>query len=100
MAKPWLDYTQQAELLTARGMVIANIDEATDFLSEVGYYRLSGYFRVKAIKVCLYFSCFSCVSSQLWHKERVLILVSKAFEHLKMGSTRAHPTSQCLPLFL
>lgn len=45
MAKPWLDYTQQVELLASRGMEIADIGQAASFLSKVGYYRFSGYFR-------------------------------------------------------
>lgn len=45
MAKPWLDYAQQVELLASRGMEIADIDQAAGFLSKVGYYRFSGYFR-------------------------------------------------------
>ncbi len=41
--KPALTVQQQIAQLQARGLVIDNLDEAAHFLSEVSYYRLSGY---------------------------------------------------------
>ena len=41
--KPWLSYADQIALLSSRGLVIANVPDATDFLRRVGYYRFSGY---------------------------------------------------------
>ena len=45
MPKDWLSYEQQVDLLADRGMVIANTEDAAQFLSQVNYYRFSGYFR-------------------------------------------------------
>lgn len=45
MDKPWLDYHQQVSLLVERGLHIDDEDAAAAFLSQVSYYRLSGYFR-------------------------------------------------------
>ena len=41
--KPWLSYADQIALLSSRGLVIANVPAATDFLRHVSYYRFSGY---------------------------------------------------------
>ena len=45
MAKEWLSYQEQVSRLQERGLVVANADACERFLSEVSYYRLSGYFR-------------------------------------------------------
>ncbi|MHB2250982.1 Abi family protein [Corynebacterium aurimucosum] len=45
MSKEWLSYEQQVELLCQRGMRIDDSAAATEFLSQVNYYRFSGYFR-------------------------------------------------------
>lgn len=45
MPKNWLSYEQQIELLTQRGMRITDPTDAAQFLSQVNYYRFSGYFR-------------------------------------------------------
>lgn len=42
-AKPHKDYAEQLNLLLERGMVIADRDRAIRKLSQVGYYRLSGF---------------------------------------------------------
>lgn len=41
--KPYLTVPQQIALLEARGMVIADHAKATEYLSRLGYYRLSAY---------------------------------------------------------
>ncbi len=41
--KPALTVQQQIAQLQARGLVIDDLAEATHFLSEVSYYRLSGF---------------------------------------------------------
>jgi len=41
--KPWLPYADQIALFSSRGLVIANVPAATDFLRHVSYYRFSGY---------------------------------------------------------
>lgn len=43
-AKPWLSLQQQVELLKNRGMQIGDEILAMQYLSRIGYYRLSGYF--------------------------------------------------------
>ena len=40
--KPWLSYEEQANLLEKRGLAFDRADLIMR-LSEVGYYRLSGY---------------------------------------------------------
>ena len=45
MAKEWLSYQEQVSRLQERGLVVANADACERFLSEVSYYRFSGYFR-------------------------------------------------------
>ena len=42
-AKPWLSYHDQVTLLQKRGLVVADVQAATDFLRHVNYYRFSGY---------------------------------------------------------
>ncbi len=41
--KPAKTYNQMIQLLTNRGMIVDNIAEAEEFLAQVNYYRLSGY---------------------------------------------------------
>lgn len=43
--KKWLSYDEQLELLSQRGMLIEDPTYASEVLSCVSYYRLSGYFR-------------------------------------------------------
>lgn len=43
--KPAIDIAEQIELLTARGLQILDADRAAHYLTFIGYYRLSGYFR-------------------------------------------------------
>ena len=43
--KPAIDITEQIELLTSRGLEIADPSKAEHYLTFIGYYRLSGYFR-------------------------------------------------------
>lgn len=43
--KPAIDITAQIELLTSRGLQIADPSKAEHYLTFIGYYRLSGYFR-------------------------------------------------------
>lgn len=45
MEKSWLSYDEQLELLVNRGMRVDDPAVAINALSEVNYYRLSGYFR-------------------------------------------------------
>ena len=45
MVKKWLSYQEQVSRLQERGLVVADADACERFLSEVSYYRLSGYFR-------------------------------------------------------
>lgn len=42
-AKPFLDYDEQVDQLRARGMVIEDRQRAIRKVTQVGYYRLSGY---------------------------------------------------------
>ncbi|OSI35510.1 Abi family protein [Neisseria dumasiana] len=44
--KPWLDFSEQVELLKTRGLVIDDEERAERYLRLIGYYRLSGYFHV------------------------------------------------------
>ena len=41
--KPWLSYQDQISLLQSRGLVVTDVQTATDFLRHVNYYRFSGY---------------------------------------------------------
>jgi len=41
--KPWTSFSDQLDHLTARGMTIADQENALKQLSHIGYYRLSGY---------------------------------------------------------
>lgn len=41
--KPWRSVEDQVSLLTSRGMAVGSVEDATRWLSVVGYYRLSGY---------------------------------------------------------
>lgn len=41
--KPFLNIEQQIELLKERGMLIGNEEKTAQYLSKIGYYRLSGY---------------------------------------------------------
>lgn len=43
--KPAIDIDAQIELLASRGLVIPDADKARHYLTFIGYYRLSGYFR-------------------------------------------------------
>lgn len=43
--KKWLSYRDQIKLLESRGLEIENPDQGAQFLAQVNYYRLSGYFR-------------------------------------------------------
>ena len=45
MVKAWLSYQEQVSRLQERGLVISDARACESFLSEVGYYRISGYFR-------------------------------------------------------
>ena len=45
MVKKWLSYQEQVSRLQERGLVVADADACECFLSEVSYYRFSGYFR-------------------------------------------------------
>uniref|UniRef100_UPI00300D5C68 Abi family protein n=1 Tax=Stomatohabitans albus TaxID=3110766 RepID=UPI00300D5C68 len=45
MNKQRLSYEEQATLLSKRGLVIDDVEDAVQFLSQVNYYRFSGYFR-------------------------------------------------------
>lgn len=45
MVKAWLSYQEQVSRLQERGLVISDAHACESFLSEVGYYRFSGYFR-------------------------------------------------------
>ena len=42
-AKPHKDYTEQLEILLSRGMIIGDHQRAIRKLSQIGYYRLSGF---------------------------------------------------------
>lgn len=44
--KPWRDFADQVGLLQHRGMRIDDVQRAENYLSRIGYYRLSGYFHV------------------------------------------------------
>jgi abortive infection bacteriophage resistance protein len=41
--KPWMSVEDQVSLLINRGMAVDSVEEASRWLSVVGYYRLSGY---------------------------------------------------------
>ena len=43
--KPWLDWSEQVDLLRERGLVIADEDACLDLLQTSNYYRWSGYAR-------------------------------------------------------
>lgn len=43
--KPWTSFAKQLEILESRGMDISDTDKAIRYLSNIGYYRLSGYWR-------------------------------------------------------
>lgn len=45
MAKKWLSYQEQVSRLQERGLVVSDTYACESFLSEVSYYRFSGYFR-------------------------------------------------------
>lgn len=45
MNKSWLSYDDQVSLLIERGLYIDDPSGAAEFLSQVSYFRLSGYFR-------------------------------------------------------
>lgn len=47
--KPFLEYSDLVELLSARGMVIRDPLRAQRKLTQVGYYRLSGYWHPSLI---------------------------------------------------
>lgn len=42
-SKPALDFQQQIQQLTARGLIIHDSDKALHLLRSISYYRLSGY---------------------------------------------------------
>ena len=44
ITKPAKTYKEQVQLLKDKGIVINNDAEAEQFLSEVNYYKLSGYY--------------------------------------------------------
>lgn len=44
--KPWLSFSHQAQLLQSRHLQTRNIARMENYLSRIGYYRLSGYFHV------------------------------------------------------
>ncbi|MCF6768575.1 Abi family protein [Thiotrichales bacterium 19S11-10] len=41
--KPWTSFEEQVDLLKKRGMIITDEAKAKRYLSNIGYYRLSGY---------------------------------------------------------
>ena len=41
--KPWLAFTEQLDVLQARGLEVEDRAAALDYLERLGYYRLSGY---------------------------------------------------------
>lgn len=41
--KPHLTFSQQLDLLRSRGLIIDNPESAIEYLKNIGYYRLSGY---------------------------------------------------------
>lgn len=41
--KPYLDISQQIELLQQRGLIVTDADRAGEYLRRIGYYRLSAY---------------------------------------------------------
>lgn len=45
MSKDWLSYDAQVDRLVQRGLTVHDRQSAAAFLSQVSYYRLSGYFR-------------------------------------------------------
>jgi abortive infection bacteriophage resistance protein len=42
-SKPYLDVSEQISLLQSRGLIITDYNKAAHYLSNIGYYRLSGY---------------------------------------------------------
>lgn len=42
--KQWLNFKSQAKLLQDRGLQIKSLERVENYLSRIGYYRLSGYF--------------------------------------------------------
>ena len=44
--KPWLSFSHQSQLLQSRHLQTRNIARMENYLSRIGYYRLSGYFHV------------------------------------------------------
>ncbi|ENR8304774.1 Abi family protein [Escherichia coli] len=51
-AKPHKEYSEQLEILLSRGMVIKDCERAMRKLSQVGYYRLSGFWYTSRIIRC------------------------------------------------
>ncbi|CED90765.1 hypothetical protein [Actinomyces succiniciruminis] len=45
MSKTWLSLEDQVARLRRRGLIIDDDDACRRFLSQVSYYRFSGYFR-------------------------------------------------------
>ncbi|RRD53514.1 Abi family protein [Buchananella hordeovulneris] len=45
MDKVWRNYAEQVDLLRDRGLMVKDRASAEEFLSQVNYYRLEGYFR-------------------------------------------------------
>jgi abortive infection bacteriophage resistance protein len=43
--KPHKTYTEQVQLLESRGIIIDDKEFTEQFLSNVNYYKLSGYFK-------------------------------------------------------
>ena len=41
--KPPLTFAQQVDLLKNRGLIVNDVEKAEKFLSQVNYYRFSGY---------------------------------------------------------
>src|SRR5690625_7504485 len=41
--KPWKSMSDQLALLKGRGLLVDNESAALDYLTRIGYYRLSGY---------------------------------------------------------
>ncbi|MGQ4508392.1 Abi family protein [Dermabacteraceae bacterium P13128] len=49
MAKPFITYSEQVDLLLARGMDIRDRSYAEDVLRQINYYRLSGYWHTMRV---------------------------------------------------
>jgi abortive infection bacteriophage resistance protein len=93
--KPPLDFEQQAELLISRGLIVDNKEELVYFLTNVNYYRLSGYlYTFKMIDPITNNECFlpnthfSIVKQRYDFDRQLRILLLDAIEKIEVAILR------------